>query len=62
MKKLSLFTVALLFCLGNGKLIAQGTFVHPGLLHSEQDIEQIKQRLANNDRKTTEAFNVLKNS
>ena len=43
-------------------MIAQGTFVHPGLLHSEQDIEQIRQKLADNDPQTVAAFDVLKNS
>lgn len=62
MKKLSLFTVTLLFCFSKGELSAQGTFVHPGLLHSASDIEQIKQRLSENDSKTTTAFNVLKDS
>ena len=62
MKKLSLWVAAMYFCVGNGNVFGQGNFVHPGLLHSEQDIEEIKQRLANNDAQTVAAFNVLKNS
>ena len=62
MKKLSFFTVALLFSTGGGGVYAQGTFVHPGLLHSQNDIDQIKERLAANDTETLKAFEVLKNS
>ena len=61
MKKLSLWFASMFF-FGGGSMIAQGTFVHPGLLHSEQDIEQIRQKLADNDPQTVAAFDVLKNS
>lgn len=62
MKKLTLWAVAVFFCCNGGNLAAQGTFVHPGLLHTEQDFEQIKQKLAANDAHTVQAFNVLQNS
>ena len=62
MKKLSLFTVALLFSFGGSRVYAQGAFVHPGLLHSQNDFDQIKKRLAEHDAQTQQAFEVLKNS
>lgn len=62
MKKLSLFTVALFFSIGGGGVYAQGAFVHPGLLHSQNDFDQIKKRLAEHDAQTLQAFEVLKNS
>ena len=62
MKKLSLFTVALFFSFGGGGVYAQGAFVHPGLLHSQNDFDQIKKRLAEHDAQTLQAFEVLKNS
>ena len=62
MKKLSLFAAALFFCISGEDLLAQGVFVHPGLLHTQHDIDDIKERLAENDSKTVQAFDVLKNS
>ena len=62
MKKLSLFTVALFFSIGGGGVYAQGAFVHPGLLHSQNDFDQIKKRLAEHDSQTRQAIELFKNS
>ena len=50
------------FSIGGGGVYAQGAFVHPGLLHSQNDFDQIKKRLAEHDAQTLQAFEVLKNS
>lgn len=41
---------------------AQGHFVHPGLLHSEEDFENVKARIAANDPVTMESLEALRTS
>lgn len=43
-----------------GGAAAQGKFVHPGLMHSEQDFERIREGLKKNDPQVTAAFQVLR--
>ena len=62
MRKFSLFTLAVAFCMCSNGSMAQGIFTHPGLMHSEKDFERIREALANNDAQAISAFNVLKNS
>lgn len=46
-----------------GTAFAQGVgFHHPGLLHSEEDFRQIKERVASGDEQTLAALEVLKNA
>lgn len=51
---------AMLFVSGS-RALAQGAFVHPGLMHSEQDFERIREGLKNNDPQVVEAYAVLRN-
>ena len=60
MKKWFTYAVGALFLLGGGDARAQGKFVHPGLMHSEQDFERIREGLKNNDPQVKEAFAVLR--
>lgn len=61
MKKWFTPVVSVLLLMGGGDTLAQGKFVHPGLMHSEQDFERIREGLRNNDPQVAEAFAVLRN-
>lgn len=49
-----------MLALGSGTAAAQGDFVHPGLMHTEQDFERIRRGLAAGDPQVTAAYQVLR--
>lgn len=59
MKKITLWAMGAMLMLGGGAA-AQGKFVHPGLMHSEQDFERIREGVRKNDPQVTAAFQVLR--
>ncbi|MCM1109461.1 MAG: alginate lyase family protein [Clostridium sp.] len=60
MKKITSWALGAMLLLGGGKAVAQGGFIHPGLMHSEQDFERIRRGLAENDPQVKAAYQVLR--
>lgn len=60
MRKLTLSAMCIFF--SSGILYAQGSFMHPGLLHSASDFELVKKRLSDNDPVAVQSLESLRNA